>query len=306
MPHRSPPPPPLSGVGGGGQLGAFWSSQHAKDSLFVEDNSRPKFDEEPSYSTSRQDRGWLENHNLPQNTCPAKEENVQTHVTRRNVHGKSHVPEDGASKDFEITFSHKDMDYGPERPKASKTEATSLFQDEAFNTFVAEFDCHKLNSRVNNSKAGREEALEAEIEMLKEQLKKSNLEKAEITSKFEKLSAICRSQRQEMQELKQALAARTPSPNKYQASPRIQPSATHPVNFLVFLGMDFYTYPIIHVTDCLYSHYSKKNLTGVPQAQSQKHGRHLQMTPSHSLFQRAMCPSLLGPGVHIRKSTLLN
>ncbi|KAJ6947926.1 AP2-associated protein kinase 1 [Populus alba x Populus x berolinensis] len=230
MPQRSPPPPPSSGGGGGGgQLGAFWSTHHAKDSLFVEDKSRPKFAEEPSHNTSQQDTNQSENHSFPKNASPAKQENVHTIVAgRRNVHNKSHVPEDGASKDFELTFSQKDMDHGMERPKASKPAATRLFQDEAFSTFVAEFDSNKLNPRVSNDKEGKEEALEAEIERLKEQLKQVNSEKAEITLKFEKLSAICRSQRQEIQELKQTLAARTPSPNKYQASSRIQPSASPP------------------------------------------------------------------------------
>lgn len=227
MPQRSPPPPPSSG--GGGQLGAFWSTHHAKDSLFVEDKTRPKFDEEPSHNTSQQDRNQSENRSFPKNASPAKQENVHTIVAgRRNVHNKLHVPEDGASKDFELTFSQKDMDHGMERPKASKPAATRLFQDEAFSTFVAEFDSNKLNPRVSNDKEGKEEALEAEIERLKEQLKQVNSEKAEITLKFEKLSAICRSQRQEIQELKQTLAARTPSPNKYQASSRIQPSASPP------------------------------------------------------------------------------
>lgn len=227
MPQRSPPPPPSSG--GGGQLGAFWSTHHAKDSLFVEDKTRPKFDEEPSHNTSQQDTNQSENRSFPKNASPAKQENVHTIVAgRRNVHNKLHVPEDGASKDFELTFSQKDMDHGMERPKASKPAATRLFQDEAFSTFVAEFDSNKLNPRVSNDKEGKEEALEAEIERLKEQLKQVNSEKAEITLKFEKLSAICRSQRQEIQELKQTLAARTPSPNKYQASSRIQPSASPP------------------------------------------------------------------------------
>ncbi|CAI0552293.1 unnamed protein product [Linum tenue] len=91
----------------------------------------------------------------------------------------------------------------------------SLFQDDTFNTFVAEFDTEKVNSfNVNTSnKTEQGDTLEAEVERLKEQVKRANLEKAEMTSKFEKLSAICRSQRQEIQELKQSLAA-TPLPNK--------------------------------------------------------------------------------------------
>ncbi|KAJ0037378.1 hypothetical protein Pint_24099 [Pistacia integerrima] len=89
-----------------------------------------------------------------------------------------------------------------------------------------------LNAGTGNNRSGKEEALEDEIERLKVQLKQANLEKAEMTSKFEKLSAICRSQRQEIQELKQALAARSASPNKdasrNQISSGNQSSATPP------------------------------------------------------------------------------
>ena len=200
MLHRSPPPPPPGeparnslqpgSRASGGKLGAFWSTQHAKDSIVAEEKSRPKYDEDPtSYSSMEND------------SSPVRGDNVQTHSTRRSMPDKSHKPEDGPSKDFEIkTFEGKDT--------------TTTFQDEAFNTFVAEFDTNKISYGISNKKTGKEEALEAEIERLKEQLKQSNLEKAEMTSKFEKLSAICRSQRQEIQELKQAFAARTPSPNK--------------------------------------------------------------------------------------------
>ncbi|KAB1224880.1 hypothetical protein CJ030_MR1G008846 [Morella rubra] len=244
VPRRSPPPPPSSAEpirntsqpssktgGGGGQLGAFWSTQHAKGSIVAEDTTRPKFDEEATiYSTSKHDLLHPENNTLPRNTSPGKEPNTQTHTVRKNTHGKSHKPGDGPSKDFEITFSHKDTDHGSERWKPSKTESASTFQDVAFNTFVAEFDTNKFTSGVSDSKSRKEEALEAEVENLKEELKQAHLEKAEITSKFEKLSAICRSQRQEIQELKQALAARTPSPNKdalkNETPSVIRPSAT--------------------------------------------------------------------------------
>ncbi|KAJ4848802.1 hypothetical protein Tsubulata_037239 [Turnera subulata] len=214
VPQRSPPAPPSSGkVEGGGPLGAFWSTQHAKESLFVEEKSGPKFDEEPTYSTSVREGKQAENHSLPKNTSPAKE-HVQIHASQKSVHGKSHVREDGASKDFEITFFQKDTDSGAERRKASRNEFTSLSKDESFNTFVAEFDSNKLNARASNDKSANEEVLMAEIERLKEQLKQANTEKSEITSKFEKLSAICRSQRQEIQELKQALVCKTPSTNR--------------------------------------------------------------------------------------------
>ncbi|XP_007052606.2 PREDICTED: probable serine/threonine-protein kinase DDB_G0276461 isoform X1 [Theobroma cacao] len=225
MPRRSPPPPPSVEPGrntsqpgsraSGGQLGAFWSTQHAKDSTVAEDKSRPKFDEDPtSYSSMKHDRNHPENHPLPKNSSPVRGENIQTHSIRRSVPDKSHKLDDGPSKDFEIKF-FEDKD------------TTTTFQDEAFNTFVAEFDTNKISSGINVKKTGKEEALEAEIERLKEQLQQSNLEKVEMTSKFEKLSAICRSQRQEIQELKQALAARTPSPNKSTSINQNLPGSHH-------------------------------------------------------------------------------
>ncbi|MBA0852221.1 hypothetical protein Goshw_002663 [Gossypium schwendimanii] len=200
MPSRSPPSPPVGEPAktspqpglraSGGQLGAFWSTQHAKDADVAEEKSRPKYDEDPtSYSSVKHKRS------------PIRGETVQTHSPARSTPDKSHKPEDGLSKDIEINFFEN-------------KDTTTSFQDEAFNTFVAEFDSNKISSGIINKNTGKEKALEAEIVRLKEQLKQSNLEKAEMTSKFEKLSAICRSQRQEIQELKQTLAARTPSPNK--------------------------------------------------------------------------------------------
>ncbi|XVE76672.1 hypothetical protein DITRI_Ditri13aG0000500 [Diplodiscus trichospermus] len=212
MPRRSPPPPPpgeparnTSQPGSkaiSGQFGSFWTTQHAKYSTVAEEKSIPKFDEDPTtYSSKKHERSHPENDLFPKNSSPIRGENVEIHATRRSVPDKSHKPEDEPSKDFELKF-FEDKD------------PTGAFQDEVFNTFVAEFDTNKIISGTSNKTTGKEQALGAKIERLKEQLKQSNLEKAEMTSKFEKLSAICRSQRLEIQELKQALAARAPSPNK--------------------------------------------------------------------------------------------
>ncbi|CAI0552294.1 unnamed protein product [Linum tenue] len=223
MPRRSPPPPPSSGTGHSGQIGAFWSTQHAKESLVVE---RPKFDEEPNFVSSHNERIRPENSNLTKNTGFIKPESIQSHGSQSNVLGKT--PQNDTSRDFEMNFSKKHRDHGFEQPKVSmNSNNASLFQDDTFNTFVAEFDTEKVNSfNVNTSnKTEQGDTLEAEVERLKEQVKRANLEKAEMTSKFEKLSAICRSQRQEIQELKQSLAA-TPLPNKSGESPMNQSPAT--------------------------------------------------------------------------------
>ncbi|KAI7740788.1 hypothetical protein M8C21_030206 [Ambrosia artemisiifolia] len=72
------------------------------------------------------------------------------------------------------------------------------------------------NKGVMNKRSSRkEELLEAEVKRLREQLKKASLEKSEINSECEKLTTVCRSQRQQLQGLKQAIASNT--------TPGIQP-----------------------------------------------------------------------------------
>lgn len=241
MPRRSPPPPPSSGEiknsshtslpsrggGGAGQLGAFWSTMHAKDSSASEVKSKPIFDEEPSnhHVSAKHDRIRPDNNQLPKNVSGKKVDIGQPQNVKNSEHGKSHKPDTGSSKDFEIKF-YQDTNPAGERRASSNKENTTSFQDKAFDTFVAEFDTCKLSSGYSDKKSEKEEALEAEVEKLRAQLKEAQLEKAEITSKYEKLSAICRSQRQELQELKQSLAARTPSPKKEgpSASPTVPSS----------------------------------------------------------------------------------
>ncbi|KAI3764794.1 hypothetical protein L2E82_14810 [Cichorium intybus] len=188
VPRRSPPPPPTTSTessrneGSGGPMGAFWTTQHAKESV-VEEPSKVKFDEEPS------DPNRFTLHR----TSPPKTEARHSRSSQKTMQGKS-----GPSKDFEMNFF-------PEAPKAKPNDD--------FNAFASEFVMNKT---------GKEEELESEVERLREQLKQVNMEKNELCSKYEKLSAICRSQRQELHELKQTLASTTPSPNKSQPSPGIQ------------------------------------------------------------------------------------
>lgn len=251
MPRRNPPPPPSSGDprntsqpslasrggGSGGALGAFWSTQHAKDSLVLEEKSKPMFDEEPSsqHISLKHDTVYPENDQLPKNSSTNKVVNTQTHTVKSSLHGKLHKPDTGSSKDFEINF-FQDKAHASERRMSGVENTAATFDDRTFNTFVAEFDSTKFSSGLGN-KSEREEALEAEVEKLKGQLKEAKLEKVEITSKYEKLSAICRSQRQELQELKQALAARTPSPSRegLRTSPGITSSASAVIAICNFL-----------------------------------------------------------------------
>ncbi|AQK92406.1 serine/threonine protein kinase 3 [Zea mays] len=105
------------------------------------------------------------------------------------------------------------------KSRAEQPQPEPKCEKDPFNSFVADFDTHNLNIAV-----GKASELELEVSNLKEQLKKITLEKAEMTTKHEKLSAICRSQRQEIQELKLTLVEPTPPSNK--VSSRTQDSGS--------------------------------------------------------------------------------
>ncbi|KZV25339.1 hypothetical protein F511_24566 [Dorcoceras hygrometricum] len=233
MPRRSPPPPPSAGARNAslvpndlrtgesaGPFGAFWTSEHAKDSVINEEN-RPKYDEDGSnHASSGHEKICPEKHPATYST-PSKEQTYQSSIVQKNTPGRS---VDRPS--FEKSPLPDDSNQSTERVRPPKPEGTPTFQNDAFNAFVAEFGGSRKSPGTIGQRPEKEEFLEAELKKVREQLAHANTEKAEITSKYEKLSAICRSQRQEIQDLKQALAARTPSPSKDQ--PRNQSSATPP------------------------------------------------------------------------------
>ncbi|PIN25189.1 ARK protein kinase family [Handroanthus impetiginosus] len=215
MPRRSPPPPPSSEAPrnvssasnslrtGESPLGAFWTTQHAKDTEAREDNTWPKYDEDITDHKSSGNEKII---------TPQKERSFQPPQLQKNSQVRS-----------------------VNRPTDSATKDLNLFpvQNDPYNAFVAEFNTNKQSPSNNCQNPDKVGMLEAEVEKLKEQLAQVNAEKAEMTSKYEKLTAICRSQRQEIQDLKHALAARTPSPSRdssrnIASSPGSQPSATPP------------------------------------------------------------------------------
>ncbi|PAN11206.1 hypothetical protein PAHAL_2G201800 [Panicum hallii] len=180
-----------------GPMGAFWSTQHAQELAFADDKE-PAFDQEPiSQVTSKQSQ--------------TKNQNTPVHNSSRKSLSAS---VDSSPGDFEIRFSANGSESGLEK---TKTENKASIQAMAFNSFMADFDNIKMNSQNNADNVNllsklKECQLEAEVTLLKEQLKIANLEKEEISLKFDKLSAICSSQRREIQELKQALATASVTP----------------------------------------------------------------------------------------------
>ncbi|KAL3815039.1 hypothetical protein ACJIZ3_016307 [Penstemon smallii] len=180
MPRRSPPPPPSS--------------------------EAPLNNPRTGESTGPLGSFWATEHTNDSAGLPA------THIipqAQKIALGRStNSPNNGPTKDLEINLFPDDSVHSTERWKPSKLEGTPIFHNDAFNAFDADFSKQSPSSNRHHTE------LEAEVEKLKEQLACVSTEKAEMTSKYEKLSAICRSQRQEIQDLKQALASKTPSPSR--------------------------------------------------------------------------------------------
>ncbi|XP_042061304.1 probable serine/threonine-protein kinase DDB_G0280111 [Salvia splendens] len=242
MPRRSPPPPPSSEAPRNvsstpansrfgeidGPLGSFWATLHAKDSEATEEITKPKYDEDLTDRRSFGKEKVRPDERLASRVTPQKEQSFCSPL-QKNVQGES-VNRPGDYPSTNLNLFPDSLNHNSERLKPSKAEVTPSFQNDAFNAFVADFDVSKQSPNNNHRKPEKEDMLEAEVEKLKEQLANVSAEKTEVTSKYEKLSAICKSQRQEIQDLKHALAARTPShsadSSRNLASPGGQSSTT--------------------------------------------------------------------------------
>jgi AP2-associated kinase len=213
-PKRNPPPPPReqtdsssshgSANSGDAPLGAFWVTQHAQVSQ-VADNRKPLFDEEPT---------------KPSPSSKYNESRVGiSSSTPGDRHGHSgqalrNTTSNTVSSNGLMGGSDTNLFTEPQismKNKASQSQNKTIPGKDPFNSFVADFDANNLH--LGTTAIGMTTELEAEVSSLKEQLKKTTLEKAEMTAKYEKLSAICRSQRQEIQELKRTVAETTPPPS---------------------------------------------------------------------------------------------
>ncbi|XP_048529811.1 AP2-associated protein kinase 1-like [Triticum urartu] len=185
-----------------GSAGAFWSTQHAQELAFADDKGSV-LDQEPIYDGITKQ---------PQ----AKNQNTTRNAYRQSLSASV----DSSPGDFEIRFSPNGSEYGLEKTQNTKPDNKTSAQTATFSSFVADFDNVQVSSEdnagsLNTTSKLKEQQLEAEVTLLKEQLKIANLEKEEISLKFDRLSAICSSQRREIQELKQALAtASAPAPVK--------------------------------------------------------------------------------------------
>jgi AP2-associated kinase len=224
MPRRNPPPPPReqsnsslshgSSRAGDAPLGAFWVTQHAQGAQAV-DNRKPLFDEEPIKLSlsSKQNQSRVDT----SISIPGDRHGHSVQSSRTSKAPSNSVPNNGFTGVSDTNlFTETQCSV---QIKAHQPQLKPKCEKDPFSSFVADFDTHNLNIA-----AGKAFELELKVSSLKEQLKKTTLEKDEMTAKYEKLSAICRSQRQEIQELKRALAETTPPSNK--VSSRTQDSGS--------------------------------------------------------------------------------
>ncbi|AQK72202.1 Protein kinase superfamily protein [Zea mays] len=178
MPRRNPPPPREqsnsflphgSSKAGDAPLGAFWATQHAQGAQAVV-NRNPLFDGESIKAplSSKQNQSWVDTSiSIPGNRHDHSGQMSLTSKAQNNSLSNNGFR--GLS-DTEIQNSGKSRAQQPQpEPKCEK---------DPFNSFVADFDTHNLNIAV-----GKASELELEVSNLKEQLKKTTLEKAEMTAK---------------------------------------------------------------------------------------------------------------------------
>ncbi|KAK3158341.1 hypothetical protein QOZ80_2AG0135870 [Eleusine coracana subsp. coracana] len=205
MPRRNPPLPPkerstssshVTSKAGDAPLGAFWATQHAQSSHSA-DNKNHFSDEGPIKPLSLSKHGQSKV-DISTGT-PGDRRGHSGQAVRRSTPNNS-ISNNGLESQSSL------------KTKTPQPHTKTNSVKDPFNSFVADFDSNNLHA--GTSAAGKASDLELELSSLKEQLKKTTLEKEEMTAKYEKLSAICRSQRQEIQELKRTLAESTPPSNK--------------------------------------------------------------------------------------------
>lgn len=233
MPTRAPPPPPpgdsdhrtpapkeidhrsSQNVGkSAAPLGAFWSTHYAQEAQYDDDapvkdkasnsSNPPEFlPKSPDLHGTLLDSSPISEHHSVRGNFLKKSgvTNLMKKVHDSLHQSGSHAREDDETRlDDDDVHDKKDPISSTGLPLKSARPST----DEAFSAFVAELQ--NATDLIVENKAASGDSTQVELENLKKELKQIQSEKKDIVSKYEKLTAICRSQRLEIQELKSALA----------------------------------------------------------------------------------------------------
>jgi AP2-associated kinase len=239
--------------------GSFWSSQYASEAQYEDTNSPSR---SKSSNTENQFSYKSKSPPLQTNTSPFKEphsvspfkeprsvspfkepHSVRTDTSKRRGDSSVKMYSGSGMGDADPGYTRFEADNDSKRKDPSSNISQLVLSgdsksDQAFIEFVADFQ--KMSTVSSENKGIELEDKQVEIEKLRNELKEMQREKLEIASKYEKLTAICRSQRIEIQDLKSSLAAA----NNQNSS--MEPSISHAssqvcVHFLLHLFLCFAT-----------------------------------------------------------------
>ncbi|KAI5076574.1 hypothetical protein GOP47_0008639 [Adiantum capillus-veneris] len=200
---------PVSGAVKGGGLGSFWATQYAQEALHEDNkglsplkNSSDFSKQHGSVSTSPE----LGIQRASSSSTTRAHSVRSSFLKSRGAEGEDYIRpgenevmavDENANGNFNKSGSTTQVSQ-----TGSSAESMKQTSQEAFNEFVADFQ--KASVLTVDNISVKEEG-PAELERLRSELKRAKREREEFVSKYEKLVAMCRSQRLEIQELKAAL-----------------------------------------------------------------------------------------------------
>lgn len=205
---------PMSNVAKGSAVGSFWSTQYAQEARKDEAKSSLL---NKSASTNRQhvsvsaSSPECETQNSPANSSFSEPRSMRSKFPKnKGAAGTSYVR---AGEDaYNLNNANGDEDDMHDKQVSNAGVSQTILRvnnvnqtsEEAFSEFVADFQNASIFNADNVTPL---QEGKVELESLKNELQRVEREKAEIMSKYDKLTAICRSQRLEIQELKAAVAS---------------------------------------------------------------------------------------------------
>ncbi|KAJ7560466.1 hypothetical protein O6H91_04G131200 [Diphasiastrum complanatum] len=246
LPSRTAPPPPASKdverrsfqSREGGSAGAFWSTQYAQEQHSAENGSDTGRMVEAKSPTVSRNVSPLHGSSASANNSPTGEvtskDGTQTELRKQQDLENSRGRADDQGIRGHETVGHRDgfqQDEGrlklsartPRRSNPGIPEVSKSSKN-AFDEFVSQLESA---TNVNHESAQKvAESSHLDLEGLRGALQQAVTEKEEVTARYEKLTAICRSQRQEIQDLKSALKAAT-SREAHLSSAKSPPSYSH-------------------------------------------------------------------------------
>jgi AP2-associated kinase len=242
VPSRSPPLPPSpqmkeaerkaaqNGISATG-AGAFWATSYAKEAKSDNGVESPrKIRSGSPGSRSRREESNHTEESSPSSQSVRKKSTVTSLI--KKVQGSGWGRDEHDHNGYEMRHDSDDRKEIREEKleghvtvfaaPVSKVKAEPS-KDTTINEFAAHFDNSPVESTPTTSKP---QGLQAELDRVNKALQEALAEKAAVSSKYEKLTALCQAQQREIQGLKNALNSTSsprPSPKGGQSPSPVSP-----------------------------------------------------------------------------------